>query len=273
MAHATYKECFVVSAFTDRPFSGNPAAVCLLDQPRPDTWLQAVAADFNLSETAFLLPLANGRWQLRWFTPTVEVDLCGHATLASAHVLWREKKIATEVLEFETRSGVLTAQQRNGLQTGEQIALDFPASELQPVTVQPHWQDAVQGKAINAVRGRQDLLLELQTEQQVRDFVPDFAAIKQLPARGLIITARSQTGDADFVSRFFAPGVGVDEDPVTGSAHCILGPYWGQQLNKTSLRGHQVSRRGGFVGVELHGARLHLIGSAITTLRGTLHVD
>src|SRR5690606_28219144 len=184
-----------------------------------------------------LLPLANGRWQLRWFTPVVEVDLCGHATLASAHVLWQEKKNAAALLEFETRSGVLTAQQRGG-----QIALDFPAADLHPVSLQPHWQDAVQGQAINAAQGGQDILLELQTEQQVRDLVPDFAAIKQRPTRGLIITARSQSGAADFVSRVFAPGVGVDEDPVTGSAHCILGPYWGQQLHKTALRGHQVSK-------------------------------
>jgi PhzF family phenazine biosynthesis protein len=259
---------FVVSAFTDRPFSGNPAAVCPLDQPRPDAWLQAVAADFNLSETAYLLPTGKDRWQLRWFTPTDEVDLCGHATLAAAHTLWQELGATADLLSFETRSGVLTTQRR-----GNRIAMDFPATPQQAVTVQPDWQDAVQGRAINAVRGNQYLLLELQSEQQVREFIPDFLTIGNLSIHGLMITARSTSSDADFVSRFFAPKLGVDEDPVTGSAHCLLGPYWGKRLNKTTLLGHQVSKRGGYVGVELLGERLNLIGTAITTLRGTLHVD
>lgn len=261
-------DCFVVSAFTTRPFSGNPAAVCVLDQPRPDTWLQAVAADFNLAETAFLLPQDDSHWQLRWFTPTVEVDLCGHATLAAAHVLWRECQTTADALAFATRSGRLTAQRR-----GDDIALDFPATAVQNVTLQPDWQDAAQGKAIRAAQGGHYLLLELAGAQQVRDFIPDFAVIRALPARGLIITARSDSADADFVSRFFAPQLGVNEDPVTGSAHCLLGPYWGERLHKTSLRGQQLSARGGYVGVELHGTRLNLTGPAITTLRGILHVD
>ena len=264
---------FVVSAFTDRPFSGNPAAVCLLDQPRPDTWLQAVAADFNLSETAFLLPGGDARWQLRWFTPAAEVELCGHATLASAHTLWQDLGATANTLSFDTRSGVLTAQRIGNQGSDHQIKLDFPAAKVQTVTLQPIWQDAVQGRAVHAARGNQDLLLELQSAQQVRDFIPDMNAIRQLPTRGLIITARSDSADSDFVSRFFAPKVGVDEDPVTGSAHCILGPYWGERLDKTHLRGHQVSKRGGRVGVELRGERLNLTGTAITTLRGTLHVD
>lgn len=256
--------CFHVDAFADAPFCGNPAAVCLLSVTRPARWLQAVAAEMNLSETAFVLPRARG-FQLRWFTPRVEVDLCGHATLAAAHVLWSEGMAPGGAeLRFATRSGVLVARRQ-----GHHIELDFPARLARPCRTPAGLLRAL-GAAPRAVaRNQDDLLVELANERIVRALQPDLAALAKLPVRGVIVTARAAKS-FDFVSRFFAPTVGVPEDPVTGSAHCALGPWWAQHLGRTTLRGYQASPRGGVVEVEMVGDRTLLRGAAVTVVRGQL---
>ncbi|MBL8749109.1 MAG: PhzF family phenazine biosynthesis protein [Planctomycetes bacterium] len=259
--------CFHVDAFTDRAFAGNPAAVCLLDQNRPARWMQAVAAEMNLSETAFVRPIAKG-FSLRWFTPKVEVDLCGHATLAAAHVLWSER-IAKKgaALRFTTRSGVLTAARSGG-----SIELDFPARTARPCE-RPAGLGRALGAAPRAVaKNQDDLVVELGSERAVRALRPDFALLAALPVRGVAVTARSSDRRFHFVSRFFAPRVGVDEDPVTGSAHCALAPWWAERLGKTAMKGRQLSARGGVVEVRLDGDRVVLRGAAVTVVRGQLVV-
>jgi PhzF family phenazine biosynthesis protein len=256
---------YQVDAFADAPFTGNPAAVCVLERPRDDAWMQAVAAEMNLSETAFVRP-ADAGWGLRWFTPLVEFDLCGHATLASAHVLYATDRLAPdETARFQTRSGVLTARRAE-----DGIVLDFPA---QP----PRQADAPDGLAAAlgtmpdwVGRNDADLLVELGSAAMVRSLQPDMAALRAIDARGVIVTAVSDDVRYDFVSRFFAPRVGVDEDPVTGSAHTALGPFWAHRLERTTLTGYQASRRGGVVGVSLRGDRVDLHGRAITVLSGML---
>lgn len=250
---------FVVDAFASRPFAGNPAAVCLLDGPRPDGWMRSLAGEMNLSETAFLLPECDG-WRLRWFTPKVEVDLCGHATLAGAHVLWSEGR-GEGVLRFHTRGGVLTAARE-----GEGIVLDFPAVRAEPVADEAGLAAALGVPLPCLARNGMDYLAELADEAAVRSLKPDLAKLALLPVRGVIVTAASR--DYDFVSRFFAPAVGVPEDPVTGSAHCALGPYWAEKLGKTDLRAYQASARGGEVGVRVRGERVLLSGRAVTVVRG-----
>jgi PhzF family phenazine biosynthesis protein len=260
-----------VDAFTDRPFAGNPAAVCVLDAPAPVAWMQLVAREMNLSETAFLHPIDGGpRWRLRWFTPTVEVDLCGHATLATAHVLWEEGRLAPEaVAEFETRGGLLAARRAD-----DWIELDFPAKPIdRPVTAPAElaaFSEALGASIVSAGRSRSDALVELADEQAVRDLAPDFGRIRAIPARGVIATAPSSDPDFDFVSRFFAPAVGVDEDPVCGSAHCVLGPFWSARLGRDTLRARQVSPRGGVLRLRLSGDRVAISGQAVTTFRGQL---
>lgn len=258
---------FIVDAFADRPFTGNPAAVCLLDSDPPVTWMQQVAAEMNLSETAFLKPNVSGGWDLRWFTPTTEVDLCGHATLASAHVLWREYERRDETLQFHTRSGVLTVT-RNG----EDLSMDFPADPPRAIPWSSPLNEALGVAPAWAGRGCHDVLAVLADDAQVRSLAPDMAKLARLKTRGVIVTAPSSDSQFDFVSRFFAPGAGIPEDPVTGSAHCTLGAYWGERLNKTKLCGFQVSARGGAVCLALHGDRIVLTGRAVTTMRGELHV-
>jgi PhzF family phenazine biosynthesis protein len=257
--------CFLVDAFASRAFRGNPAAVCLLDKARPARWMQSVAAEMNVSETAFVVPGARG-FGLRWFTPQCEVELCGHATLASAHVLWHEGIApASQVLRFQTRSGELTADQRRRL-----IELDFPVRLPLTAKTPAGLARALGHQPIAAARCADDLLVELDSATSVQKLQPDIAAIAKLPFRGLIVTARSKAHGIDFVSRFFAPRVGVPEDPVTGSAHCALAPYWTQRLKRSTLRGHQLSSRGGRVEVELNGDRVLLRGQAVTVLRGEL---
>ena len=257
---------FQVDAFTNKPFSGNPAAVCLLDEARDADWMQAVAAEMNLSETAFVRPLDDG-FELRWFTPAVEVDLCGHATLATAHVLWDTGRLgAEEEALFHTRSGTLTARRR-----GDHIELDFPADPTAPAETEgTQALSAALGTPVVAVhRGREDWLAELESEAAVRECKPNLHLVRALPARGLMITAAA-SGPFDFVSRFFAPAAGIDEDPVTGSAHCALACYWSERLGKTAMRGWQASARGGAVGVRLEDGRVFLSGQAVTVLRGEL---
>lgn len=262
-----------VDAFTAVPFKGNPAAVCLLEEPRDAEWMQAVAAEMNLSETAFLLRRADG-FDLRWFTPTTEVPLCGHATLASAHALWETGELRSdETARFHTLSGLLTAQ-RNG----KRIEMSLPAIPieeaiieqgiLEAVGVQPRFVGRTSDCA--SVPGELNYLLELDSEEAVRKAAPDFEQLKRETSACVIVTASSQTSTQDFVSRFFASGVGIDEDPVTGAAHCSLVPYWSKRLEKTEMTGYQASARGGFVYGKLHDNRVVLAGDAVTVLQGTL---
>ena len=259
-----------VDAFTDTAFAGNPAAVCLLPAAREDDWLQAVAAEMNLSETAFLRPHPDGGYRLRWFTPTHEVDLCGHATLASAHVLWTEGLLAPEApARFRTASGALTA-----IRDDEWITMDVPTDPPRPVAPPASLLDGL-GATDPVYVGRtdRDFLVHLPAAEAVRALDPTFSMLAALDARGVIATAAADREDADVVSRFFAPGVGVPEDPVTGSAHCALGPYWADRLGRTTLTGRQVSARGGTVHVALPSPdadRVDLSGQAVTTLRGRL---
>jgi PhzF family phenazine biosynthesis protein len=260
---------FQVDAFTDRPFAGNPAGVCILTEEREDAWLGAVAAEMNLPETAFLRR-EGAAWRLRWFTPTIEMDLCGHATLASAHVLW-EAGFADPagLLVFRTRSGDLAA--RRG---GDGIELDFPAEPAATAALPPALLPALglRDEPLYAGRNRLDYLVAVSAEEQVRSLRPDFRALAGATGstRGVIVTARSSRPEFDFVSRFFAPAAGIDEDPVTGSAHCCLGPFWAERLGKRSVVGFQASARSGVVGVRLEGSRVALAGKAVTVLRGEL---
>jgi PhzF family phenazine biosynthesis protein len=254
----------VVDAFTDEPFAGNPAAVCVLAGPADEGWMALVAREMGLSETAFL-HREDGAWRLRWFTPAVEVDLCGHATLASAHVLWQQGHARPDQpLRFRTRSGELTARR-----VGAGIELDFPATPATQTQTPAGLAEALGAVPIWVGRTRFDLLAELESEAAVRDLRPDLTALAKLPHRGTIVTARG-SGAFDFVSRFFAPRSGVPEDPVTGSAHCCLGPFWSARLGKTELTGFQASARGGVVGVGVAGTRVTLRGMAVTVLRGEL---
>jgi predicted PhzF superfamily epimerase YddE/YHI9 len=254
-----------VDAFTDRPFAGNPAAVCVLPQAPPEQWMRDVAREMNLSETAFLVPEDAG-FRLRWFTPAVEVDLCGHATVASAHVLWQDGHLPPGAqARFYTRSGVLLADRR-----GEWIELDFPATPAVPAEAPAGLLAALGCQARAVLRNRFDYLLELDSEAAVRALAPDFTALRKMEARGIVATAKASTAGFDFVSRFFAPAVGVDEDPVTGSAHCALGPYWAARLGKTAMTAFQASARGGVVRVRLAGDRAILGGQAVTIMAGEL---
>lgn len=256
---------YQVDAFTDRPFGGNPAAICLLAEPAEAGWMQRVAAEMNLSETAFLVPAGEG-YGLRWFTPVVEVELCGHATLAAAHILWQTGRLARSApARFFTRSGELGARRR-----GDWIELDFPSEPVEPCSEPAGLAEAL-GVPLRFVgRNRMDILTEVADESALRSLDPDMAALARVETRGVIVTAPAQSEGFDFVSRFFAPAAGVPEDPVTGSAHCALAPYWGGKLNKTELVGFQASARGGVVRVTLAGERVLLGGQAVTVLRGTL---
>lgn len=254
-----------VDAFTDRAFSGNPAAVCWLDGEAEPAWMQAVAAEMNLAETAFVRRVGEGH-ELRWFTPTVEVDLCGHATLATAHALWEAGLAsAVEPLRFSTRSGVLTC-----VRSGEWIELDFPATPASACAAPEGLLAALGVRAEFVGRSRFDYLVVLESERAVREVSPEFRRLREVPTRGVIVTGPSADARYDFVSRFFAPAVGVDEDPVCGSAHCCLTPYWAARLGKGELRARQVSARGGELRVRDNGERVVLGGKAVTVLRGEI---
>lgn len=262
-------EIYVVDAFAEEPFTGNQAAVCVLDASADDAWLQSLAAEMNYSETAYLLATEGGEadYSLRWFTPAYEVDLCGHATLASAHVLWREKGSELRELKFETRSGILTATQRD-----ETIVLDFPATPPEPCPEDSKLLAALGIDTGVAYVGRStfDSLVVIENATTLRELKPDFRQLKAGDYRGYIVTAPSDDERFDFLSRFFAPGAGIDEDPVTGSAHCCLTPYWASRLSKNNMVGFQASSRGGIVSVELNAARVALGGNAVTVTRGKL---
>jgi PhzF family phenazine biosynthesis protein len=257
-------EIFQIDAFTDRAYRGNPAAVCMLEKMPQDAWLQDVAAEMNLSETAFLLPQGDG-WRLRWFTPTVEVKLCGHATLAAAHALWEAKLLrGDQEARFHTLSGLLTARRE-----GSWIEMDFPSNPPRPSEVPAPLADALGAAPVSVHSDGWTWLVELRDESAVLAVKPNFPAMKP-PYGSAIVTSRSDGPEYDFVCRFFAPALGINEDPVTGYAHCILGPFWAQRLGKTTLVSHQVSARGGIVKVSLAGERVKLSGQAVTVFRGRL---
>ena len=256
---------FQVDAFTDKAFAGNPAAVCILTEPRDDAWMQDLAREMNLSETAFLSRQEDG-FNLRWFTPALEVALCGHATLASAHILWEIGLVSPEEpARFHTLSGLLTAERK-----GDWIELNFPATPDQPATAPPRLEQALGLTPKYTGKSKFDYLFEVETEDSVRNLKPDFTLLKTIQVRGVMVTSRAASSGYDFVSRFFAPGSGIDEDPVTGSAHCCLGPFWSQRLGKDELIAYQASRRGGTVRVRVSGERVYLSGQAITILGGEL---
>jgi PhzF family phenazine biosynthesis protein len=258
---------FTVDAFAEKPFAGNPAAVCLLDAPAEEPWMEHMAAEMNLSETAFLWPEEDG-FRLRWFTPTVEVALCGHATLASAHVLWETKRLSANApARFYTKSGLLTAERRN-----DTIQLDFPVKQLEPATPPEGLLDALGATARYVGKNVFDYFVELHAARTLRSLKPDFARLKTFPVRGVIVTAKSDDKQFDFMSRFFAPAADVNEDPVTGSAHCALAPYWSEKLRKQELIGYQASARGGVVRVRMAGERVLMSGKAVTVMRGELLV-
>lgn len=254
-----------VNAFTDTPFTGNPAAVCLLPDPADEHWMQVVAREMNLSETAFLSRRGDG-YQLRWFTPVVEVELCGHATLASAHVLWEDGHLASRnIARFQTKGGPLTAERQ-----GTWIEMNFPAEPEQPAAAPPDLADALGVAPRYVGRNRWDYLVEVDSEEAVRALRPDFSKLAAVPMRGVMVTSRADSREYDFVSRFFGPAAGINEDPVTGSAHCCLGPYWKSRLNKNHLIARQISARGGVVRIEVRDSRVLLSGQAVTVWRGEL---
>lgn len=257
----------VVDAFAERPFTGNPAGVCLLTEPRPDAWMQQVAMEMNHAETAFLLR-EGAVWRLRWFTPAVEVDLCGHATLASAHVL-AEQGVARdgETIRFATRSGELRATPGDG-----RVELDFPVTPVEPCALPAGLAEALGVKIVRYGESSGRCVAELASAADVRAAKPDMRALASIPPWGVTITARSDEPRYDFVSRFFAPAKGIDEDPVTGSAHCALIDWWGRALGKTELVAYQASPRGGVMHLRRVGDRALLTGRAVTVLRGELAV-
>jgi PhzF family phenazine biosynthesis protein len=261
---------YQIDAFADQPFRGNPAAVCLLSGPVDETWMQQVAQEMNLSETAFVSPAEEG-FHLRWFTPAVEVDLCGHATLASAHALWESGSLdQSEPAIFQTRSGTLTADRK-----GPWIELNFPAEVERPLDASASPSPKDIGRALGTTpkyvgKNRFDYLVEVERNEMVKNLSPNFALLGEFPVRGVIVTSIADSSDYDFISRYFAPASGIDEDPVTGSAHCCLGPFWKGRLKKNDMTAYQASRRGGVVRVRVDGDRVVLGGKAVTILAGDL---
>ena len=258
-----------IDAFTAEPFRGNPAAVCILERERPDAWMQNVAAEMNLAETAFVRRLTDDAWSLRWFTPSVEVDLCGHATLATAHALWEESLLAKDVPAlFDTRSGRLTATRQ-----GQWIELDFPSTPAAEAEIPADLLPALGiDDAVFVGRSRFDYFVEISAAESVRRLRPDFRRLREIQTRGVIVTSVADDPQFDFISRFFAPASGIDEDPVTGSSHCALAPYWSEKLGRNELNAYQASSRGGVLRLRLESDRVKIGGQAVTTLRGELTV-
>jgi PhzF family phenazine biosynthesis protein len=258
---------YQVDAFTEKVFSGNPAAVVPLESWPEDSVMQQIAGENNLSETAFFVPEKGGGYRIRWFTPVTEVDLCGHATLATAHVLYTHLDCKDSEVRFQSNSGELTVSMRDGL-----YWLNFPSKPPEAIPVPKLIPEAL-GTVPLYTGVNTDLLVLVQNEEMVRDMRPDMLILKKMEVRGVIITAASDRDDTDFVSRFFAPGVGVPEDPVTGSAHTVLTPFWARRLGKTQLKARQVSERGGLLECISAGERVHIGGSAVTYLTGNITVQ
>ena len=258
-------DVFIVDTFTNRPYSGNPAAVCIIEKPLVDELMQSIASELNLSETSFLFK-ENPNYNLRWFTPTTEVDLCGHATLASAHILWETglSKKNDEII-FSTRGGELSSRKNGPL-----IEMDFPKLETQHTIIPEELLNQLKMNPVYIGKTRFDYLVEVNDEELVKNYKPKFELIKRLDSRGLIVTSSAESKDYDFVSRFFAPQVGILEDPVTGSAHCSLGPYWSEKIGKSNLTGFQASERGGYVYVNTLDNKVTLSGNAVTVFKGRI---
>lgn len=256
-----------VDSFTDRPFGGNPAGVCVLGAMPSEAWMQSVAAEMNLSETAFVAPMGDGRWHLRWFTPTVEAELCGHATLAAAHFMWETGVLAAgSEARFHTMSGPLAC-----VRDGAWIRMDFPSLPPAARAVPAGLAEALGvAKVLSCAANDRDLLAEVESESIVRACEPRMELLGKLDRKCVIVTARASDAATDFVSRFFAPAYGIPEDPVTGSAHCALGPFWAARLGKNDLAARQVSARGGVLKVRVRGERVELLGQAITVWTGTM---
>ncbi len=256
-------QLFQVDSFTKEPFKGNPAGVCILEKPAAEKWMQDLAMEMNLAETAFIYPEDDG-YHLRWFTPITEVELCGHATLATAHILFETGILhEDQTAKFQTVSGQLTVTKQNNI-----LEMNFPATPALPCPVSNALRKALGGcKILWSGKNNFDYLLEVESEAIITEMRPDFGLLKKVDKRGVIVTAKSENPKFDFISRFFAPAVGIDEDPVTGSAHCTLGPYWLAKLNKTNFTAYQASRRGGIVQVKLIGDRVLLRGKAVTVFQ------
>jgi PhzF family phenazine biosynthesis protein len=257
---------FCVDAFAERIGEGNPAGVCLLGQTADTAWMQKVAREMNLSETAFVVQQENG-FLLRWFTPSAEVDLCGHGTLATIHILIEEAYLGMgETARFFTKSGVLRARK-----TGNLIRMDFPAEPEDEVPVPVELTEALGIQPCYTGRNRFDYLVEVASEEEVRKMAPDFVSLRSIPMRGVMVTSRATTPGFDFVSRFFAPAIGINEDPVTGSAHCCLAPFWQKRLKKDTFTAYQASERGGVVRLRLDDTgRVKIAGTAVTVWKGSL---
>jgi PhzF family phenazine biosynthesis protein len=257
---------FCVDAFADRAGAGNPAGVCLLEKPTNPAGMQTIAREMNLSETAFVILERDG-FGLRWFTPRTEVDLCGHATLATAHILWEEGFLGKdEPARFFTKSGSLSAVKKGNL-----IEMDFPAVPEEPVPALTTLSEALGIPPVYTGKNQFDYLIEVASEREVREMVPDFANLKKIPMRGVIVTSRAATPGFDFISRFFAPSVGINEDPVTGSAHSCLAPYWQKKLKKNAMTAFQASERGGVLQVRIDTpGRVIIAGNAVTVWKGSL---
>lgn len=256
-----------VDAFTDKPFAGNPAAVCVGKTPLDEALMQQIATEMNLSETAFLYPLeGEGNYSLRWFTPTAEIDLCGHATLASAHVLWTEGYLAADITaRFQTKSGELLATHK-----GELIQLDFPTQPVHDAPISAAMVAAMNhADIVHGARNEKNYLVELRSHQAVTNLTPNFNKMAKLPYQGVIVTSAGES-PYDFVSRYFVPAMGIPEDPVTGSSHCSLAPYWQAKLGKDKMLAYQASARGGELHVECTPERIYISGQAVTVLRGEL---
>ncbi len=259
---------YQVDAFTDSPFAGNPAAICLLDKAADESWMQHVAAEMNLAETAFTYPIGQHRFHLRWFTPIVEVELCGHATLATSHILWETGIVPEDqTCIYQSLSGELRANKFEHL-----IELDLPAAATRELPPPAGLLDALGIVADFVGLSTYDWLVVVSSMESVRQMKPQMDGLRQLGVRGVIVTAADESGTYDFISRYFAPGAGIDEDPVTGSAHCALGPWWQQKTGKSDFRAYQASQRGGEIQVLVRGKRVLLRGSAVTILAGELFV-
>ncbi|WCK56765.1 PhzF family phenazine biosynthesis protein [Aneurinibacillus sp. Ricciae_BoGa-3] len=255
---------FHINAFTDKPFSGNPAAICILDTPQEKQWMQRMAQEMNQPVTAFIFRRTNNLYDLHWFTPTTELDLCGHGTLGSAHVLWQQDYLTPDKgIQFYTKSGLLTVKQ-----VSDGIQLDFPANPPVDAEVPAELKQALGIPAKHVAKNSLGYILEVESEEIVKKIQPNFELLSFIPVTGVIVTSPSSYTDFDFVSRYFAPRIGINEDPVTGSAHCGLGPYWSAKLQKKKLIGYQASSRGGIVKLELRENQVLLTGQAITILEG-----
>ncbi|OGI04475.1 MAG: oxidoreductase [Candidatus Melainabacteria bacterium GWF2_37_15] len=257
---------YQVDSFTDKPYYGNPAGVVVLDAQADESWMRKIAEEMNLSETAFVYPISANNYNLRWFTPVAEVDLCGHATLAAAHILWEKEFVKkSEQIRFQTKSGELICCNNDGL-----IQMDFPKEEASEISVPEELLKGVGVEVLYTGKNRMDYIVEVESEKIVKNLTPDINMLKKAGMRGVIVTSRSDNSEFDFVSRFFAPAVGIEEDPVTGSAHCCLAPYWAKKLNKNQFKALQLSKRQGVLYLELNNDRVKISGNAVTVFEGRI---